>query len=47
MIKKILTIFTIITLTSCSSIKDKIPERQACTGDETGKTIAEMLCKKN
>ena len=47
MIKKLLIILTTITLASCASIKDKIPERQACTGDETGKTIAEMLCKKN
>ena len=47
MIKKILTLFTIIALTSCASIKEKMPKRQACTGDETGKTVAEMLCKKS
>ena len=47
MTKKILTLFTIIALTSCASIKEKMPKRQACTGDETGKTVAEMLCKKN
>ena len=46
MIKMLLTIFTVITLTSCASLKDKIPERQACTGSETNKTLAEMLCKK-
>jgi|TARA_B110000238_G_scaffold148845_1_gene160560 hypothetical protein len=46
MIKKILTLLTIITLTSCASIKDRMPERQACTGNETNKTVAEMLCKK-
>jgi hypothetical protein len=46
MIKKILALLTIITLTSCASIKDRMPERQACTGNETNKTVAEMLCKK-
>jgi hypothetical protein len=46
MIQKILLIFVAITLTSCASIKDKMPERQACTGDETNKTLSEMFCKK-
>ncbi len=46
MIKMIFTLLTIITLTSCASIKDRMPERQACTGNETNKTVAEMLCKK-
>ena len=47
MIKKLFTLLAIATLTSCASIKENMPERQACTGNETGKTIAEMLCKKN
>ena len=42
----IFTLLTIITLTSCASIKDRMPERQACTGNETNKTVAELLCKK-
>jgi|TARA_B110000967_G_C18359519_1_gene305244 hypothetical protein len=46
MIKKIIIIFVAITLTSCASLKDKMPKRQACTGEETNKTLAEMLCKK-
>ena len=46
MIKKIFLTLIIITLTSCASIKDKMPERQACTGDETGKTLTEVFCKK-
>ena len=47
MIKSIITIFIFITLTSCASIKEKMPERKACTGNETNKTLAEVLCKKN
>jgi hypothetical protein len=46
MIKSIITTFIFIILTSCASIKDKIPERKACTGDETNKTLADVLCKK-
>ena len=46
MIKKILIVLTAVTLASCASIKDKIPERQACTGNETNKTLAVVLCKK-
>ena len=46
MIKKMIIIFVTITLTSCASLKDKMPKRQACTGEETNKTLAEMLCKK-
>jgi len=44
--KKILIILITITLTSCASLKDKMPERQACTGNESNKTLAEVLCKK-
>ena len=46
MIKKILIILIAITFTSCASIKDKMPKRKACTGDETNKTLADVLCKK-
>ena len=46
MIKIILTFFMVITLTACSSIKEKIPKRQACTGSENNKTLAEVFCKK-
>ena len=46
MIKKLLIIIIAVTLTACANIKDKIPKRQACTGDETNKTLAEALCKK-
>ena len=46
MINKILIILTAITLTSCTTLKDKIPERQACTGSETNKTLTEVFCKK-
>ena len=47
MIKSILTFFVIISLSSCASIKEKMPERKACTGNETNKTLVEVLCKKN
>ena len=46
MIKIILILFIYINLTSCASIKEKMPERQACTGDETNKTLTEVFCKK-
>ena len=44
MIKKLLIILTTISLASCASIK--MPERQACMGDEANKTLTEMFCKK-
>ena len=46
MIKKIIVTIVAITLTSCAAIKDKMPERQACTGNETNKTLSEVFCKK-
>ena len=46
MIKKILIMITALTLTSCTTLKDKMPERQACTGNETNKTLTEVFCKK-
>ena len=47
MIKKITLVFFVFGLASCSSIKEKMPEtRKACTGNETGKTLAELFCKK-
>jgi len=46
MIKKILLILIAISLTSCSTIKEKMPkmERKACTGEK--ETLADVLCKK-
>ena len=44
MIKKFSAIMMIIILTGCSSIKDKLPKRKACTGDKN--TIADLICKK-
>jgi|TARA_B110000114_G_scaffold171960_1_gene198232 hypothetical protein len=46
MIKKILLLLTTITLASCATLKDNLPERPVCTGNETNKTLSEMLCKK-
>tara|TARA_B110000914_G_scaffold152997_1_gene134194 strand:+ start:744 stop:887 length:144 start_codon:yes stop_codon:yes gene_type:complete len=46
MIKNILIIIVAITLTSCTSVKEKMPklERKACTGEN--KTLADVICKK-
>ena len=44
MINKISAILLICILTSCASLKDKMPKRKACTG-ETG-TLADVICKK-
>ncbi len=46
MIKKIIIILSVIVVSSCATIKDKMPERTACTGNETNKTLAEFFCKK-
>ena len=48
MIKKMFLIIVAITLTSCTSIKEKMPnlERKACT-DDKAKTLADIFCKKN
>ena len=47
MIKKLLLIIITLTLTSCASIKEKMPnlERKACT-DEEAKTLTDLICKK-
>ncbi len=47
MFKKLLLITITIALTSCTSIKEKMPsmERKACT-DEKAKTVADLICKK-
>jgi len=47
MIKKILLIISTIILSYCATLKDKMPERQLCTGDEANKTLTEVFCKKN
>tara|TARA_B100000795_G_scaffold189195_1_gene144014 strand:- start:296 stop:439 length:144 start_codon:yes stop_codon:yes gene_type:complete len=46
MTKKILLVLTALVLTSCASIKEKMPnlERKACTGEN--KTLADVICKK-
>ena len=44
MIKKILTMFMIILFTGCASVKDKMPKRKACTGENN--TLADIICKK-
>ena len=47
MIKKIILIMITVTLTSCASVQEKVPnlERKACT-DEKAKTLADVFCKK-
>tara|TARA_B100000035_G_scaffold134610_1_gene114578 strand:- start:1713 stop:1847 length:135 start_codon:yes stop_codon:yes gene_type:complete len=43
--KKIISsIILLIIISGCSTIKDKMPKRKACTG-ETG-TLSDMICKK-
>ncbi|MDA9753403.1 hypothetical protein N9U93_02705 [Candidatus Pelagibacter sp.] len=44
MIKKITSILIILVLASCTTIKDKMPKRKACTGED--KTLADLICKK-
>ncbi|MDB3888743.1 hypothetical protein N9341_04305 [Candidatus Pelagibacter sp.] len=44
MIKKYSTIFLILILTNCAFIKDKMPERKACTGENN--TVTDLICKK-
>ena len=46
MLKKILLIIIAISFTSCASIKEKMPKRKACTGEENNKTLSDILCKK-
>ena len=47
MIKKItVSLISLILLASCATISEKMPKRKACTGDETNKTLAEIMCKK-
>ena len=44
-----LTGIAILILSSCTTIKDKtknIKILKECDGSETGKTLAEVLCKK-
>ena len=44
MIKKILCILFVVILTSCATIKDNMPKRKACTGENN--TLADLICKK-
>ena len=48
--KNLLTfIAAFVVLTSCTTIKDKtknIKLLKNCSGEETGKTLAEVFCKK-
>ena len=44
MIKKITSILIILILASCATIKDKMPKRKPCTGED--KTLADLICKK-
>ena len=44
MINKISTILLMILITGCASIKNKMPERKACTGEN--KTLTDVICKK-
>ena len=46
MIKKLLLLIVTISLTSCVSIKEKMPKLKACT-DDKNKTLADVFCKKN
>ena len=44
MIKNITTVLLIVILTGCATIKDKMPKRKACTGENN--TLADLICKK-
>ena len=44
MIKKISAILLIFILTGCTTIKDKMPKRKTCTGENN--TLADLICKK-
>ncbi len=44
MIKKISSILLIIILAGCATVKDKLPKRKACTGENN--TLADLVCKK-
>ena len=40
----IIGLISILILTSCATIKDKMPKRKACTGEKN--TVADLICKK-
>ena len=44
MIKKIASILLILALANCANVKDKMPKRKACTGENN--TLADLICKK-
>jgi hypothetical protein len=41
---KIITIFLILIITSCATVKDKMPKRKSCTGEKN--TVSDLICKK-
>ena len=46
MIKKILILLVALSFTACANVREKMPTRQECSDDDTGKTLAEVFCKK-
>tara|TARA_B100001057_G_scaffold17665_1_gene16329 strand:+ start:891 stop:1025 length:135 start_codon:yes stop_codon:yes gene_type:complete len=42
--KFVTSILMIVLLAGCATIKDKLPKRKACTGEN--KTISDLICKK-
>ena len=44
MIKKISALLIIILFAGCASVKDKMPKRKACTGENN--TLVDLICKK-
>jgi hypothetical protein len=46
--KNIILLFTILLLSACAGKLDpkKLDLRKDCTGNETNKTLADILCKK-
>ena len=42
--KKIFTLLLLTILVGCATIKDKIPKRKTCTGENN--SLADLVCKK-
>jgi|TARA_B110000444_G_scaffold93797_1_gene88599 hypothetical protein len=47
MIRKLLILIITLSFTACANVQEKMPKRKACSDDDTGKTLAEVFCKKN